>query len=192
MTTTKLVYFKTLNGLTLAYRTLLVNDGYLIVVDAASGKVLYRDSFKDSANGLAFDNRPGAAAGGTQHSFDVNGPGGSWNFGAFNPLVGTDAGLSSNNVWVYSDINDSNGASVSELIRNDGTGNFNYAFTPFTEYRELAVLDGLSVLLELALPGRRVLLGYEPEAERHTGVLLRQHLPRPPAGRPDRLHGGRG
>ena len=82
---TKLVYFKTLNGLTLAYRTLLVNDGYLIVVDAASGKVLYRDSFKDSANGLAFDNRPGAAAGGTQHSFDVNGPGGSWNFGAFNP-----------------------------------------------------------------------------------------------------------
>ena len=33
---------------------------------------------------------------------------------------------------MYSDINDSNGASVSELIRNDGTGNFNYAFTPFT------------------------------------------------------------
>ncbi len=60
------------------------------------------------------------------------------------------------------------------------------------QHHELAVLDGLSVLLELALPGRRVLLGYEPEAERHAGVLLRQHLPRPPAGRADRVHGGRG
>src|SRR3954471_4031989 len=129
---TKLVYFKTVEGLTLAYRTLLVDDGYLVVVDAASGKVLYRDSFTDSANGLAWDNRPGTVAGGTQRSFDVNGPGGSWQFGAFNPIIGTDAGLSSNNVWVYSDINANNRAGLSELIRNDGTGNFNYAFTPFT------------------------------------------------------------
>ena len=101
---TQLVYFKTVSGLTLAYKTLLVDDGYLVVVDAASGKVLYRDSFTDTANGLAWDNRPGTVAGGTQHSFDVNGPGGTWGFGAFNALIGMDAGLSSNNVWVYSDI----------------------------------------------------------------------------------------
>jgi hypothetical protein len=129
---TQLVYFKTLDGLALAYKTLLVDDGYLTVVDAASGKVLYRDSFTDSANGLAWDNRPGTVAGGTQRSYDVNGPGGSWRFGAFNALIGTDAGLSSNNTWVYSDVNASNGASLSELIRADATGNFNYVFTPFT------------------------------------------------------------
>ena len=80
------------SGLTLAYRTLLVDDGYLVVVDAASGKVLYRDSFTDSANGLAWDNRPGTVAGGTQRSFDVNGPGGTWGFGAFNAVIGMDAG----------------------------------------------------------------------------------------------------
>ena len=94
--------------------------------------MLYRDSFTDTANGRAWDNRPGTVAGGTQHSFDVNGPGGTWGFGAFNALIGVDAGLSSNNAWVYSDVNGSNGASLSELIRNDGTGNFNYGFTPFT------------------------------------------------------------
>jgi extracellular elastinolytic metalloproteinase len=130
---TQLVYFKTLSGLTLAYKTLLIDDGYLVVVDAGSGKILYRDSILDSANGLAWDNRPGTVAGGTQRSYDVNGPGGSWNFGAFNALFGGfDVGLSSNNTWVYSDLNASNGASISELIRADATGNFNYAFTPFT------------------------------------------------------------
>ncbi len=65
---------------------------------------------RDSANGLAWDNRPGAV--GRRHAALVRRqrPGGSWQFGAFNPLVGTDAGLSSNNTWVYSDINGSNGA----------------------------------------------------------------------------------
>ncbi len=129
----KLVYFKTVGGLRLAYRTLLLKDGYISIVDAGTGRVLYRDSTVDSANGLAWDNRPAAATGGTQHSFDVNGPGGSWNFGAISPLIGTDAGLSSNNVWVYSDVNGSNGASLSELVRADATGNFNYALTPFTD-----------------------------------------------------------
>ena len=140
-----------MRGLTLAYRTLLVDDGYLVVVDAASGSVLYRDSFKDTANGLAWDNRPGTVAGGTQHSFDVNGPGGAWSFGAFNALIGTDAGLSSNNVWVYSDVNGSNGASVSELVRNDATGNFNYGFTPFTDATNSPCSRGVSVHVERAL-----------------------------------------
>ena len=60
----KLVYFQALDGLTLAYKTLLIDDGYLIVVDAGSGKLLYRDSILDSANGLAWTTarvRPPAA-----------------------------------------------------------------------------------------------------------------------------------
>ena len=130
---TQLVYFKTVSGLSLAYKTLLVDDGYLVVVDAAfRARCCTATASRTPRTGSTWEDR--SALPGTQRSFDVNGPGGNWGFGAFNPLIGTDAGLSSNNVWVYSDIGntDSNGASLSELIRNDGTGNFNYAFTPFT------------------------------------------------------------
>ena len=109
--------------------------------------------------------------------------------GALNPLFGIDVGLSSNNTWVYSDVNGNNSAGISELIRADATSNFNYAFFAVQQHDQLAVLRGVSVLLELALPGRGVLLADESPAERDAGLLLRQHLPRPPEGGADRLHG---
>ena len=80
----KLVYFKTLNDLVLAWQTLVTGgDGYMYqsVVDAATGKVLWRQTLTHSANGLVWDNRPGAAAGGTQHTVDLA----QW--GDFGPTV---------------------------------------------------------------------------------------------------------
>ena len=39
-------------------------------------------------------------------------------------------------------------------------------------------------------PEQAVLVADQPRAERHPGLLLRQQVPRPPAGRADRLHRG--
>ena len=65
-----LVYFASVDGTHLAWQTQIYggDSAYQSVVDAQSGKILYRRSLVNYANGLAWDNYPGAPVGGTQHS----------------------------------------------------------------------------------------------------------------------------
>src|SRR6266498_329792 len=73
-----LAYFQTLGGLRLAWQTLTMPNNkemYTSIVDAESGKVLYRRSLVSNDNGLAWDNYPGAAAGGVQRSHDLTNAG---------------------------------------------------------------------------------------------------------------------
>jgi hypothetical protein len=116
------VYFRTVGGTRLAYQT-IVGAGqslYQTVVDADSGRILYRRSLVNYANGQVLDYYPNAAAGGTRHSVSLD------------PWLSADATtLTGPNVHVYSDINDSNDAQATEETPKDATGNFGYAFNVF-------------------------------------------------------------
>jgi hypothetical protein len=95
------VYFRTVDGTRIAYETIVGSGAqtYQSVVDAQSGKVLYRRSLVDNANGLVLDYYPNAPAGGTVHSVDLTQNG--W-------LSPTATTLSGPNVHEYSDVNDNN------------------------------------------------------------------------------------
>jgi len=119
-----LVYFQTLDGPHIAWKTAVYGtDGsaFQTVVDAANGKVLYRRSLVNYANGLAWDNYPGATVGGIQHSV------------SFTPWLAAGATtLTGQNTHVYSDINDNDKADAGEDIpTSDAAGNFNYTFQVF-------------------------------------------------------------
>jgi Zn-dependent metalloprotease len=55
-----LVIFQGLSGPRTAWQTITMREGYLHVVDAQSGKVLFRKSLVNADSGLAWDNYPGA------------------------------------------------------------------------------------------------------------------------------------
>jgi extracellular elastinolytic metalloproteinase len=93
-----LVLFPEARRVRLAWRLLLFADSghaYDFAVDAADGDVLARHDLTREASGLAFDNYPGAPAGGTQVSRTFD----SW-LTSFTRLEG-------NNALAYSDENDS-------------------------------------------------------------------------------------
>lgn len=95
------VYFRTVGGTRIAYET-IVGAGaqlYQSVVDAQSGRVLYRQSLVDNANGLVLDYYPNAPVGGTFHTVNLNQKG--W-------LPQKATTLTGPNVHEYSDINDNN------------------------------------------------------------------------------------
>jgi extracellular elastinolytic metalloproteinase len=118
-----LVYFAGLDGLTLAWQTLIWgrNDAWQTVVDAATGKLLYRQTISSDANGSVWTNYPGASVGGTQQTVDLS----KWLNAGASTLVGP-------NVHVYSDVNDDNSAeSTEEVGPSDASGNFVYPFTSF-------------------------------------------------------------
>ena len=95
------VYFRTVGGTRIAYGT-IVGAGsqmYQSVVDGQSGRVLYRRSLVNSANGLVLDYYPNAPNGGTFHTVDLNQNG--WLPAKAHTLTGP-------NVHEYSDINDNN------------------------------------------------------------------------------------
>jgi hypothetical protein len=120
-----LVYFITASGPRLAWQTLTTpssKEMYSSIVDAASGKVLYRQSLVASDSGLAWDNYPGAAQGGVQtlRTFPQ-----SW-------LPNNSPWLAGNVAHVFSDVNDDNAAQPSEEIRPRGKNSFVYPFTDFT------------------------------------------------------------
>jgi len=120
-----LVYFQSVDGPRIAWQAAVYGtDGsaYSTVVDATSGKILYRRSLVNFANGLAWDNYPGATVGGVQHSVSFT----QWLTPGATTLTGP-------NTHVYSDINDNDAANVGEDIPADATGNFNYPFTTFTD-----------------------------------------------------------
>jgi len=120
-----LVYFITAAGPRLAWQTYTwpTSKGlYNTIVDAASGRVLYRQSLTASDSGLAWDYYPGSAKGGAQtlRTFPQ-----SW-------LPNNSPWLAGNVAHVYSDVNDDNAAEPSEEILPTGRKQFVYPFTDFS------------------------------------------------------------
>jgi hypothetical protein len=112
-------------GLRLAWQTLTSptsRDMYTSIVDAASGKVLYRRSLVNADSGLAWDYYPGSPAGGTQQLRNLTSPG--W-------LPSNSPRLAGNVAHVYTDVNDDNTAQASEEVTPSGTRQFVYPFTSF-------------------------------------------------------------
>ena len=116
------VWFQGLNGLRLAWETQVIGAdyGYVSVVDAETGAVLYRRSLVNKASGLVFDYYPGAAVGGEQReqSFDA------W----LTPGATT---LTGNNTHVWTDLNDDDTAQPSEEVPSL-FGNWLYPFNDTT------------------------------------------------------------
>jgi hypothetical protein len=104
------VYFVTVGGTRIAYEATIGSgtQTYQSVVDAQSGKVLYRRSLVNYANGLVLDYYPNAPAGGTVHTVDLNQNG--WLPQKAQTLTGP-------NVHEYSDINDNNAPDGGERTR---------------------------------------------------------------------------
>ena len=96
-----LVYFRTLAGTRIAYEATIGSgtQTYQSVVDGVSGKVLYRRSLVNYANGLVLDYYPNAPSGGTVHTVNLNQNG--WLPLKAHTLTGP-------NVHEYSDVNDNN------------------------------------------------------------------------------------
>lgn len=104
------VYFRTVGGTRIAYET-IVGAGsqmYQSVVDGQSGRVLYRRSLVNNANGLVLDYYPNAPEGGTFHTVDLNQNG--WLPDKAQTLTGP-------NVHEYSDLNDNNQPDGGEQTR---------------------------------------------------------------------------
>lgn len=120
-----LAYFMTPGGLRLAWQTLTTpasNEMYTHVVDAQTGKILYRLSLTSSDQGLAWDYYPGAPKGGVQKARDLTGPG--W-------LPNNSPHLAGNVAHVYNDANDNNMADPTEEITPVSPKNFKFPFQNF-------------------------------------------------------------
>ena len=92
------------------------------VVDATSGRLLWRANRVKSFTGNVFDYYLGAPDGGTLRNQDLTTPG--W-------LPSTATNLTGPNAHTWSDINDDNVAQPTEEVTPE-SGDFNFAFTPFT------------------------------------------------------------
>jgi len=116
----KLVWFQTAAGPRLAWQTILLDEGYVHVVDALAGRVLYRRGTVDRDSAQTFPNYPGAAAGGKQQPMDL----GRW-------LPKESPRLAGYNAHVFSDVNDDGKASPAEEVTPSASGSFRYPFTDF-------------------------------------------------------------
>ena len=116
----ELVYFQTAAGPRLAWRTVVVDEGYVHVVDAATGDVLYRHSTVDADSGQAWPDYPGAAVVGTQVTVNLS----KW-------LPNNSPRLAGNVAHVYSDVNDDDVANPTEEVAPSGKRTFNFPFTVF-------------------------------------------------------------
>ena len=119
----QLVVFQTLGGPRLAWQTLTLREGYLHVVDAATGRVLFRQSLVSKDTGLAWNNYPGAPAGGEQGRRQLTTPG--W-------LPDGSATLDGNIAHVWLDVNDDDAVNPGEEVGPSSPGRFEYPFTDFT------------------------------------------------------------
>ncbi|MGX6604280.1 M36 family metallopeptidase [Micromonosporaceae bacterium Da 78-11] len=115
-----LVYFQTSAGPRLAWQTVTTDEGYVHVVDAASGDVLYRSSTQDADRGPAFPNYPGAPKGGRQVPVNLT----KW-------LPNDSPRLAGNVAHVFSDVNDDDVANPTEEVGPTATRRFDYPFTQF-------------------------------------------------------------
>jgi extracellular elastinolytic metalloproteinase len=119
-----LVAFPTVAGLRLGYQTLTMQAGFLHVVDAQSGRVLYRQNLtqKDAGpDALVWDNYPGAPAGGRQRPVSL----GKW----ISPYA---KNLTGNSSHVFSDLNDNNVADPGEEVGQSSPGHFKYPLKKFS------------------------------------------------------------
>jgi extracellular elastinolytic metalloproteinase len=121
----KLVLFQTLGGTRLGWQTVTMSSptAYLHVIDAGTGRVLFRMSLTDDANGKVFDYWPGAPLGGTQHTVSFTAPG--W-LPAFR-----EHRLQGNNTHVYTDVNDDNVPQSSEEVSASSDHSWDFTFQPF-------------------------------------------------------------
>jgi extracellular elastinolytic metalloproteinase len=117
----KLVYFQTASGVRLAWQTFTMDEGYLHVIDAATGKVLLRQSTVAADTGEAWANYPGAPTGGTQQQVGLT----KW-------LPNNSPRLAGNVAHVYSDVNDDDVANPTEEVARAAPRSFDYPFTDFT------------------------------------------------------------
>jgi hypothetical protein len=120
----QLVAFPTAAGLRPAYQTLTMRSGYLHVVDAQTGRILYRQSLtvNDAApDALVWDNYPGAPAGGRQRRVSLK----KW----ISPAAKT---LTGNSAHVFSDLNDNDVADPGEEVGPSSPGHFTYPLKRFT------------------------------------------------------------
>ena len=138
-----LVAFQGVDGLRVSWQT-IVSAGsvaYQHVIDAATGRVLYRRSLVNYADGLVYENFPGAAVGGTQVQKSISNPG--W--------LSSATTLSGNNTHVYADVDDSNDSSdvngEVEEITPSGGGNWLFPVVPFTFVGQLNTDYGCDVFL---------------------------------------------
>jgi extracellular elastinolytic metalloproteinase len=117
-----LVYFKTLGETRLAWQTITApasGDMYLHIVDAATGRVLYRRDLVQSDDGQVWDYYPGAPAGGVQVRRTLSG------------LPSKSPTLNGNPAHVYSDVNDDDVAQPTEEVTPTKNKKFQYAFQSF-------------------------------------------------------------
>jgi extracellular elastinolytic metalloproteinase len=119
---------------------------YRQVIDAQTGQVLYRLSLVNYANGTAFRNYPGAAAGGTPEVFDLSGNG--W-------LSPTATILSGPNARVYSDQNANNFPDQTEEInrQDPATGRNNWLWDLQTFSPAVAGCGAFVCTWDPGLPG---------------------------------------
>ena len=120
-----LVSFETVAGPRLAWQTLTrpaPGQMFLHVVDASSGRVLYRRNLVQNDSGNVWEYWPGKTKGGTAHRVDLTKPG--W-------LPKGSPRLAGNNAHVWSDVNDDNLAQPSEEVK-PGSASFRFPFVDFT------------------------------------------------------------
>ncbi|GAA4358963.1 hypothetical protein GCM10023145_32200 [Angustibacter luteus] len=99
----------------------------LHVLDAETGRTLYRISLSSDANApaakakpataLVFENYPGAPKGGTAKKVDLSAPG--W-------LAAGSVSLFGNNAHTYTDVNDDNAAGAAEEVTTQGANSFQF------------------------------------------------------------------
>ncbi|WP_256796406.1 M36 family metallopeptidase [Terrabacter sp. Ter38] len=119
----QLVVFDLLGGPRLAWQTITMKEGYLHVIDAQTGRTLFRQNLVLSDDALVWKNYPGAPRGGTAKVVSLTRPG--W-------LPNGSPELAGNIAHVFKDVNDDNTAQASEEVRPSGRNSFRYPLTHFT------------------------------------------------------------
>ncbi len=120
----QLVAFPTAGGLRLGYQTLTMQSGFLHVVDAQTGRILYRQNLTANDAGpdaLVWDNYPGAPAGGKQRRVSLS----KW----VSPYAKT---LTGNSAHVFTDVNDNDVADAGEEVGPSSPGHFTYPMKDYT------------------------------------------------------------
>jgi len=117
----QLVVFETLSGPRLAWQTITMREGWISVIDDASGRTLFRQSMVAHDSGQAWQNYPGAPQGGAQKSVNLTNKG--W-------LPNNSPRLAGNVAHVYTDVNDDDIANPTEEVPPSGPKSFDYPFTP--------------------------------------------------------------
>ena len=118
----KLVVFNSIGGAALGWQVIDMRNGWLSVIDAQTGRAVFRQNLVASDRGRAWENYPGADRGGQQER----------RFFTFRGWLPTNSTrLAGNVAHVYKDVNDDDVAQQTEEVRNSGPRRFIYPFTPF-------------------------------------------------------------